>query len=69
MMEGQEFEEGQTKQGLGGRWTETRVSSWAVGAKRKGYTVEPQDTAGVERDGHFIMDRQEERARRKREER
>ena len=67
--EGREFEEGQAKQGLGGRRTEMRVSSWAAGAKRKGRTVEPQDTAGVERDGHLVTDRQEERARRKREER
>ena len=69
--EGREFEEGQAKQGLGdgGRRTETWVSSWAAGAKRKGRTVEPQDTAGVERDGHFVGDRQEERARRRGEER
>ena len=67
--EGREFEEGQVKQGLGdgGRRTETRVSSWAAGAKRKGRTVEPQDAAGVERDGHFVVDRQGERARRREE--
>ena len=67
--EGQEFEEGRAKQGLGGRRTETRVSSWAAGAKREGRTVEPQDTAGVERDGHFVGDRREGRARRRGEER
>ena len=50
---------------MGGRRTEMWVSSWAAGAKRKGHTVEPQDTAGVERDGHFVGDRREERARRR----